>query len=156
MEVTPGTDATPTDEPTATEGAEGTDGAAATALATAAAGTVAEPIVVPNTLWAPADPKAYLGGRAPTITHLRRARGRLRQGRQRRAAGALDVIPTNADYVLDLIRAQQPLAAALGARLLRHGDDVGGDAASTTWTASTCSRSGPARGRPTCSSWPAR
>ena len=50
---------------------------------------------------------------------------------------------------------EQPLAAAVGPGLLRHGDDVRGDAASTTWTASTCSRSAPARGRRTCSSSPA-
>ena len=41
--------------------------------------------------------------------------------------GALDVIPTKADYVLDLHPPQQPLAAALGPRLLRDGDDVRGD-----------------------------
>ena len=51
---------------------------------------------------------------------------------------------------------EQPVAAAVGPRLLRDRDDVGGDVARTTWTAGACSRSGPARARRTCSSWPAR
>ena len=63
------------------------------------------PIVVPNTLWQAADPEAYDGGQESDITHLREyeasGAGRRDDGRW---GGALDVIPTKADYVLDLIR----------------------------------------------------
>ena len=57
---------------------------------------------MPNTVWAPADPTAYFGGRPPTITHLAELE-QLDKGDNGRW-GALDVIPTYADYVLDLIR----------------------------------------------------
>jgi len=74
--------------------------------ATGPADALAEAIVVPNTLWTPADPAAYGGvpvDEAPTLA-LRRydetGEGRRNDGRW----GALDVIPTKADYVLDLIR----------------------------------------------------
>jgi NADH-quinone oxidoreductase subunit B len=64
--------------------------------------SLVEPIVVPNTLWTAADPTAYFGGRAPTITHLAQLEN-LGEGDNGRW-GALDVIPTYSDYVLDLIR----------------------------------------------------
>jgi NADH-quinone oxidoreductase subunit B len=63
------------------------------------------PIVVPNTLWRAADPEAYDGGQESDITHLREyeASGAGRRD-DARWSGALEVIPTKADYVLDLIR----------------------------------------------------
>jgi NADH-quinone oxidoreductase subunit B len=66
---------------------------------------VMAPIVVPNTLWQAADPEAYDGGRESDITHLREfeASG-LGRHDDARWGGALEVIPTTADYVLDLIR----------------------------------------------------
>jgi NADH-quinone oxidoreductase subunit B len=64
--------------------------------------SVVEPIVVPNTVWTPADPTAYFGGRPPTITHLAQLED-MDKGDNGRW-GALDVIPTYSDYVLDLIR----------------------------------------------------
>jgi NADH-quinone oxidoreductase subunit B len=63
---------------------------------------VIEPIIVPNTIWRPADPTAYGGGRPPTITHL--AELELGDKSDNGRWGALDIIPTYADYVLDLIR----------------------------------------------------
>jgi NADH-quinone oxidoreductase subunit B len=66
---------------------------------------VLAPIVVPNTLWQAADPGAYDGGRESDITHLREfeASGLGRRD-DARWSGFLEVIPTKADYVLDLIR----------------------------------------------------
>jgi NADH-quinone oxidoreductase subunit B len=71
-------------------------------LAVAAESAVAEPIIVENTLWSPANPQAYAGGQPSQITHLRELElgDKTDNGRW----GALDVIPTKADYVLDLIR----------------------------------------------------
>ncbi len=66
---------------------------------------VISPIVVPNMLWRAADPAAYDGDRPTDITHLAEleASG---EGRRDNArwSGPLEVIPTKADYVLDLIR----------------------------------------------------
>jgi NADH-quinone oxidoreductase subunit B len=73
------------------------------ALVTAADREVADPIVVPNTLWSAANPTAYGGGMPAAITHLRE----LELGDKSdnaRWSGALEIIPTKADYVLDLIR----------------------------------------------------
>ncbi len=66
---------------------------------------VLAPIVVPNTLWQAGDPSAYDGGRESDITHLREfeASGLGRRD-DARWGGFLEVIPTKADYVLDLIR----------------------------------------------------
>jgi NADH-quinone oxidoreductase subunit B len=66
---------------------------------------VAEPLVVPNTLWSPADPAAYRGGHATEITHLHEIHesGVLARD-DARWSGVLEVIPTKADYVLDLLR----------------------------------------------------
>jgi NADH-quinone oxidoreductase subunit B len=61
-----------------------------------------EPIIVPNTIWTPADPRAYGGGRATSIDHLRELEFEDKGDNGR--WGALDVIPTYSDYVLDLIR----------------------------------------------------
>jgi len=68
----------------------------------AASASPAAPIVVPNTLWQPADPTAYGGGRPPTITHL--AEMELEDKGDNARWGALDVIPTTADYLLDYLR----------------------------------------------------
>jgi NADH-quinone oxidoreductase subunit B len=73
------------------------------------------PIVVPNTLWESSDPTAYNGGMAPTETHLREF-GATDAGRHDDARwGALEIIPTKADVVLDLIRANSlwPLLSGL-------------------------------------------
>ncbi|CAN5588888.1 hypothetical protein BH20CHL6_BH20CHL6_00490 [soil metagenome] len=72
------------------------------ALQTAGESAVAEPITVANTLWSPADPMAYGGGAPPMITHLRHLEDGDKSDNGR--WGALDIIPTKADYVLDLIR----------------------------------------------------
>jgi NADH-quinone oxidoreductase subunit B len=66
---------------------------------------VAAPIVVPNTLWRSVDPAAYDGDQPTSITHL--AELELSRDARRdnaRWSGPLEVIPTKADYVLDLIR----------------------------------------------------
>jgi NADH-quinone oxidoreductase subunit B len=67
-------------------------------------GTVVEPIVVPNAVWTPADPNAYDGGQPPSITHLRELAAHGDPTDNARWSGALEIIPTKADYVLDLIR----------------------------------------------------
>jgi NADH-quinone oxidoreductase subunit B len=74
--------------------------------ATTSADDVAEPIVVPNSLWTPADPAAYGGAPleetpALALKHYDESG----QGRRDDARwAALDFIPTKADYILDLIR----------------------------------------------------
>jgi len=73
------------------------------------------PIVVPNTLWVSTDPTAYNGGLATENTHLREF-GATEAGRHDDARwGALEIIPTKADVVLDLIRANSlwPLLSGL-------------------------------------------
>jgi len=71
-------------------------------LTVAPEGAVAEPIVVENTLWAAVHPQAYGGGQPSQITHLRELE--LGDKRDNGRWAALDIIPTKADYVLDLIR----------------------------------------------------
>jgi NADH-quinone oxidoreductase subunit B len=89
--------------------------AATAALVPQKPGALTAPIVVPNTLWRSADPLAYVGGETDEVTHLREFgatdAGRLDDARW----GALQVIPTNADYILDLIRANSlwPLLSGL-------------------------------------------
>jgi len=64
-----------------------------------------EPIVVPNTLWDARDPSMYEPGEQAENGHLAALiddPGRRRD--DARWSGALEVIPTKADYVLDLIR----------------------------------------------------
>jgi NADH-quinone oxidoreductase subunit B len=86
------------------------------ALAVRGATGLIEPIVVPNTLWQSVDPTAYGGGQETDITHLA---GHEHDPAYRRDdarwSGALEVIPTKADYVLDLIRANSlwPLLSGL-------------------------------------------
>jgi NADH-quinone oxidoreductase subunit B len=77
---------------------------------------VAEPLVVSNTLWTSVDPNAYQGGLEPDVTHLRElALSDSVRRDDARWSGALEVIPTKADYVLDLIRANSlwPLLSGL-------------------------------------------
>ena len=121
MEVKPGQDPMPeardasAKDPGPTPDQEQTGEATASALATAPVGSVTEPIVVPNAIWAPADPKAYLGGRVPTVAHLAELEVGYDRSDNARWSGALEVIPTTADYVLDLIRVNSlwPLLSGL-------------------------------------------
>jgi NADH-quinone oxidoreductase subunit B len=66
---------------------------------------LAEPLIVPNTFWSSAQPGAYVGSLDPDHTHLAdyEASGAGRRD-DARWGGVLEVIPTKADYVLDLIR----------------------------------------------------
>jgi NADH-quinone oxidoreductase subunit B len=77
---------------------------------------VVDPIVVPNTLWTSTDPAAYDGGRPSDITHLAEfeAAG-LGRRNDARWSGAFETIPTKADVVLDLLRANSlwPLLSGL-------------------------------------------
>jgi NADH-quinone oxidoreductase subunit B len=75
----------------------------------------AKPIVVPNTFWQPTNPLAYGGGQPPEITHLRELAEGDTARRDDLRWGALQVIPTQADYILDLIRANSlwPLLSGL-------------------------------------------
>ena len=80
-------------------------GGAGTALVAAAPNAIEPAIVVPNTLWSSRRPEAYAGGLATTEhTHLRELEGSDRVLADPARWGALDVIPTKADIVLDLIR----------------------------------------------------
>jgi len=81
------------------------DEAASTAVAVRGESALVEPIVVPNTLWRSTDPTAYQGGLDSDITHLALLEHdpELRRDNAR-WTGPLEVIPTKADYVLDLIR----------------------------------------------------
>jgi NADH-quinone oxidoreductase subunit B len=80
-------------------------GNAPSALIVAGSTAVVEPIVVPNTLWRSTDPAAYQGGLDSDITHLERLELDPEMRRENaRWTGPLEVIPTKADYVLDLIR----------------------------------------------------
>ena len=85
------------------------------ALVLAGGHDIAEAIVVPNNLWTSADPSAYSGGQPTEITHLREW-GMTEAARHDNARwGALEVVPTKADYVLDLLRANSlwPLLSGL-------------------------------------------
>ena len=110
MALTPDNDVVGTDA-----GSGGADGAAtSSALEVTGGRDVVVPIVVPNTLWASTDPLAYPGGGTPD-THLREW-GATDAGRHDDARwGALEIIPTKADVVLDLIRANSlwPLLSGL-------------------------------------------
>src|SRR5664280_401543 len=65
-----------------------------------------EAIVVPNALWRPEDPAGYGGGALRDDPRLEMRRyDESGEGRHNDARwGALDIVPTKADYVLDLIR----------------------------------------------------
>ena len=80
-------------------------GNAPAALAVRGSTAVVEPIVVANTLWQSTDPTAYQGGLEADVTHLSLLEHDPEQRRENaRWTGPLEVIPTKADYVLDLIR----------------------------------------------------
>ncbi len=83
----------------------------------AAAGptSLAKPIVVPNTFWRAADPAAYGGGQPAEVTHLRELGAGDAARHDDLRWGGLQVIPTQADYILDLIRANSlwPLLSGL-------------------------------------------
>jgi NADH-quinone oxidoreductase subunit B len=78
-------------------------------------GDVTEAIVVPNTLWTSTDPQAYPPGllAADHLADLEHDPAMRRD--DARWGGMLEVIPTKADYVLDLIRANSlwPLLSGL-------------------------------------------
>jgi NADH-quinone oxidoreductase subunit B len=79
--------------------------AASTAVAVRGESALVAPIVVPNTLWQSTDPTAYQGGLDSDITHLAGLEHDPAMRRDdARWSGPLEVIPTKADYVLDLIR----------------------------------------------------
>ena len=73
------------------------------ALVAAAPHDVSAPIIVPNTLWSSTRPDAYLTT-APAFTHLRELEGSDLMLSDTARWGALEVIPTKADLLLDLIR----------------------------------------------------
>ena len=87
------------------------------------------PLVVPNQLWTGADPDAYAINPASDITHLREyeASGAGRRD-DARWGGMLELIPTKADYVLDLIRANSlwPLLSGLACCAMEMISIVGG------------------------------
>ena len=80
----------------------------------------------------------------PDVTHLARVRGvRPRPARRRPLVRRPRGHPDQGRLRPRPDPGEQPLAAPVGPRLLRDGDDVGGDVAATTWTAGACSRSAP-------------
>ncbi|HVA85613.1 MAG TPA: NADH-quinone oxidoreductase subunit NuoB [Candidatus Saccharimonadales bacterium] len=85
------------------------------ALVTTGTHAVAEAIVVPNTLWTSTDPAAYGGGQPSEITHLREWALTADARHDNARWGALEIVPTKADYVLDLLRANSlwPLLSGL-------------------------------------------
>jgi NADH-quinone oxidoreductase subunit B len=90
-----------------TPGRTGPGGAAApgSAVVEHAETAVEAPVVVANTLWRADDPEAYRGGRGGLeITHLAELERSGEALRDDARWGALDVIPTKADTILELIR----------------------------------------------------
>ncbi len=79
-------------------------GRKAASLVTATPRDLTQPIVVPNTLWASTLPAAYGGGLPTEHTHLRNLEGSPLVLSDTARWGQLEVIPTKADLVLDLIR----------------------------------------------------
>ena len=66
---------------------------------------VGEPIVVSNQLWRADDPTAYQGGPGGLeVTHLAEIEASGEAYRNDARWGALDIVPTKADYIIDLIR----------------------------------------------------
>ena len=74
------------------------------ALVSAQPGDLTQPIVVPNTLWTSVRPEAYGGGEPTEHTHLASLEHSDLERRDDARWGALEVVPTKADLVLDLIR----------------------------------------------------
>jgi NADH-quinone oxidoreductase subunit B len=73
-------------------------------LVAASTADVAEPIVVPNTLWSSIRPDAYGGEQESPYTHLRQLEGSDLVLSDTARWGQLEVIPTKADLIIDLIR----------------------------------------------------
>jgi NADH-quinone oxidoreductase subunit B len=85
-------------------GATDDPGQRPTALVTAPDRDVAQPIVVPNTLWRSIRPDAYGGEETSPYTHLRNLEGSDLVLSDTARWGQLEVIPTKADLIIDLIR----------------------------------------------------
>jgi NADH-quinone oxidoreductase subunit B len=85
-----------------TDQAPGAD--AGSSLVTASPGAVAPAIVVPNTLWTSTRLEAYGGGQPTEHTHLGKLEGSDLVLSDTARWGALEVIPTKADIIIDLIR----------------------------------------------------
>ena len=79
-------------------------GQSPSALVTTTGRDLVQPIVVPNTLWSSTSATAYAGGRDSEHLHLTDLEGSDLVLRDDARWGALDVVPTKADVVLDLIR----------------------------------------------------
>jgi len=79
-------------------------GGSGSSLVTSADRDVAQPIVVPNTLWTSVQPDAYGGVDASPFTHLRNLEGSDLVLSDTARWGQLEVIPTKADLIIDLIR----------------------------------------------------
>jgi NADH-quinone oxidoreductase subunit B len=78
-------------------------GESTASLVAASASDVMAPIVVPNTLWTSASPGAY-ASTAPAFTHLRELAHDELANADTARWGQLEVIPTKADLLVDLIR----------------------------------------------------
>jgi NADH-quinone oxidoreductase subunit B len=80
--------------------------------AVTSSGTKGGAIVVPNTTWMPADPEAY-DGQPATIDHLKQLE--LEDKSNNGRWGALEVVPTTADLLLDYLRVNSlwPLLSGL-------------------------------------------
>ncbi len=86
-----------------TQAASDETGERPTSLVAAAPGDLMAPLVVPNTLWTSTSPGAYASS-GPVYTHLTTMqKGDLALADTARW-GQLEVIPTKADYIVDLIR----------------------------------------------------
>ncbi len=100
---------------------DGSDSATADAVTSSAlvvpgSSALSAPIVVANNLWASADVTAYDNGRESGVAHLAEvAASDMSLRDDARWSGLLEVIPTKADVVLDLLRANSlwPLLSGL-------------------------------------------
>jgi NADH-quinone oxidoreductase subunit B len=90
-------------EPAAPAASEDPSAGHGAALVAATPSDVTAPIIVPNTLWSSSTMEAY-GGRGSTHTHLRELVGSDLVLSDTARWGALEVIPTKADLIVDLIR----------------------------------------------------
>jgi NADH-quinone oxidoreductase subunit B len=88
----------------ATQMASDQPGQSPSALVTTTGHDLTQPIVVPNTLWSSTSSTAYAGGRDSEHLHLGDLEGSDLVLKDDARWGALDVVPTKADLVLDLIR----------------------------------------------------
>lgn len=99
------------------EGRPGAEPEVESAVVPAPPSDIAEPVVVANTLWRADSPLAYRGGPGGLeITHLRQLAATPGAASDNaRWSGALEIIPTKADYIVDLIRANSlwPLLSGL-------------------------------------------